>query len=154
MQFVFNLRERSLLEQRKAGTLVSAARIREAVATIHDVSNFTLGAAVAFAVVGFTWSIKRRTRSRVARYGEAGVERRLRTVWPVVYWTFWVALGVSLMATLSASSKNHIEMTVDDFISYRGSLATSSAARTLMWACWIPLVARATKLQDRREAMG
>ena len=105
-----------------------------------------------FAVVGIAWSVKRRPKTRLNFAGEDAVEPALRKVLPVVYGFFWVALVASLLASQFAKSIAHSAVSIDDLVRFRTYLALSAAARTAMWACWIPFVIRATQVQKQREA--
>ena len=149
---VLDLTERHYQQQRLTAHPPSVDRIRHTIQSIHALSSFTLIAAIAFAVVGITWSVKRRSKVRVKQVGERGVEPALRTVLPVVYFTIFAMIAISLLFTMLASSGTHLGMTVHDFVTYRTRLAIGAAARAVGWACWIPLVARATQLQVQREA--
>jgi hypothetical protein len=151
---VLNVIERHNQEQRLHGAdAVVTAHIQHTLTAIRTASTFDLIAASAFVVVGVVWSVKRRPRARLKRDRETAVEPALRTVSPVVYWTFWVTLAASAILAVSATSFSHPGATVQDFITYRTRLAVSAAFRTVMWACWIPLVILSTKLQERREAV-
>ena len=101
---VLNLVERHYQQQRLAGHSPSVARIRDTLSLIHTLATLTLVASIAFLVVGVTWELKRRTRARVARDGETGVEPSLRSVSPTAFWTFWIAFGASFLANEHATS--------------------------------------------------
>jgi hypothetical protein len=152
VMLVLNLVERGYQQQRVSGSPPSPERIREALDSLHTVGHVSEVAALAFLVLGVIWSAKRRTRARAAREGETGVETRLRSVKPSVYWSCWAALGASVFLALSARSMVHVGMTAEDFVGYRSNLAAANGARALMWAGWVALVIYATKFQDRREA--
>ena len=96
--------ERHYQEQRLTAHPPAVEHIRHTIQTIHTLSSFTLIAATAFAVVGITWSVKRRSRARVKQVGERGVEPALRTVLPIVYFTFFAMIAVSLLFTALAGS--------------------------------------------------
>ena len=147
-----NLVERHYQQQRLTDNPPSASRIRHTLNAIHAVTSFELLVGAVFVVVGVVWSLRRRSKLRLKREGEAAVEPALRNVFPVVYWAFWIALVGSVLLTVSASSIFHTGMTVHGYVTYRTRLAESAAARSIMWACWIPLVVRSTKLQSQREA--
>ena len=148
---VLNLVERGYQQQRISGSPPPSECIRETLDSLHTIGNVSSVAALAFLVLGVTWSAKRRTRARVAEEGETGVEPRLRSVNPSVYWTFWAALAASFALALVARSKVHVGMTAEDFVGYRSYLAATNGARAVMWASWVALVIFATRLQDRRE---
>jgi hypothetical protein len=150
--FVLNLVERHYQQQRMTPNPPSPDRIRHTIQTIHAFSSFALIAAIAFGVVGITWSVKRRSKARVKQVGESGVEPALRSVLPIVYFTLFAMLGASFLFSSLASSGTHPGMTIHEFVTYRTYLAVGAAARAVGWACWIPLVARATQLQAQREA--
>ncbi len=149
---VLNIVERHYQQQRLTSHPPSPQRIHHILNAIRAFTTFDLVAALAFLVVGVTWSIKRRPRTRLKREGEAAVEPALRRVLPLAYGLLFGALIVSIIATTAASSTFHTGMTVSDFVTYRTNLAIGAGARTVMWACWLPLVARATRLQAEREA--
>ena len=149
---VLNLIERHSQQQRLTGTPPSVAHIQHTLNTIHAFTSFDLIASTAFVVAGVVWSLRRRPKTRLKRDGETAVEPALRKVLPVVYWAFWAMLVGSLLLTASAASVVHTGMTIPEVVSYRARLAGSAATRTVMWACWIPLVIRSTQLQKQREA--
>jgi hypothetical protein len=148
---VLNLVERGYQQQRIGGSPPPPERIRT-LDSLHTIGRVSSVLVLAFLVLGVTWSAKRRTRARVARDGETGVETRLRLVKPSVYWTFWATLAVAAFLAWSVRSMVHVGMTAHDFVGYRSYLAAANGARAVMWACWVALVIYATKLQDRREA--
>ena len=149
---VLNFVERHYQQQRLTAHPPDAAQIRDTLHAIDLLSNVILLAAIAFLVVGVTWSRKRRTKGRIALGGEAAVEPALRRLLPLQYWGMWTALGASFAVTASASSLNHTGMTIHDVIDYRTRVAIGSVGRTVMWACWVLLVVAATRYQTRREA--
>ena len=152
-QLVLNLNERRLQVQRKSAHPPSSATIRRAISAIHTVSGLTTAAVVAFVIVGLIWEFRRRNRSRVARDGESGVEMRLRTVWPSCYVLFFAMIGLSIVTSSLASGTTHTGMSIDDFVRFRTYLAAGAAARMVSWFAFIALAARATSIQDHREAI-
>jgi hypothetical protein len=148
---VLDLMERHYQQQRLTAHPPSVERIRHTIQTIHTVSNLTVVLVIVFAGVGITWSTKRRSKARLRQVGERGVEPALRSVQPIVYFTLFAMVGVSLLFTVLASSGTHPGMTINDFVTFRTRLAVAAAARAVAWACWIALVARATQLQAQRE---
>jgi hypothetical protein len=147
-----DLLERHYQQQRLTPHPPSEEHVRHTLQMIRTLSSFTLIAAIAFAVVGITWSVKRRSKARVEQVGEKGVAPALRSILPIVYFTMFAMLVVSLVFSSVARSGLHPGMTINDVVTYRTHLALSAAARAVGWACWIPLVARATQLQAQREA--
>jgi hypothetical protein len=152
VMLVLNLIERGYQEQRESGVPPVTTHIRETLDSLHSIGVFSSVLAFAFLILAVTWSMKRRTKVRLARYGEEGVEATLRSVQPTLYWTLWCALGASLVLTLLAQSVVHVGMTVHEFVEYRGYLAAANGTRAVMWGSVIALVVCATRLQDRREA--
>src|SRR5262249_42783948 len=142
---VLNLVERRYQQQRLTSHPPSPTRIRHTLSMIHTLSILTVVVALVFLAVAVTWSVKRRSRTRVTWDGEAGVEPLLRTVQPVAFWAVWSLLGIAILASLRAHSFVHDGMNVHDFIGYRTSLAVGHAARVVMWSCYAALVVLATQ---------
>ena len=122
-QVVLNLVERHLMQQTESGNPPTVAKVRAAVSAIHTADHLTLVAVFAFLVVGVGWSISRRSRPRLARDGESGVEPSLRSVCAPVYGAFWICVVLSLVLSQVARSSVHVGSTPADFVQYRGYLA-------------------------------
>jgi hypothetical protein len=152
-QFLFNWLERGYQQQVRALNPPSVERIHNTISKIHTLGTFNLVMAAGYLIVAIMWSFRRRSRTRLNRDGEIGVEPALRNISPIAYWTMWVALAASIMLTTLASSHSHSTASVSDFIAFRTYLAFGDVARIVLWSCWIVLVAQATALQTRREAI-
>jgi hypothetical protein len=152
LMLALNLVERGYQEQRASGVAPALSHIRETLDSLHTIGEFTSWLSLAFVVVAVIWSVKRRTKTRLAADGERGVEAHLRSVNPALYILFWCALGASFLLTIQGRSVVHVGMTPADFVDYRTYLAAANAARAVMWGSLAVLVVLATRRQDRREA--
>ena len=149
---VLDLVERHYQQQRLTARPPSVERIHNTIQTIHAVSNLTFVAAIAFGVVVTIWGVQRRSKARLKQGGESAVEPALRKIDPTpLFHVMCFMPGVSVFLAVLASASTHPGMTIHDVVTYRTLLAVGAAARVVMWVCWIPFVARATRIQAERE---
>jgi hypothetical protein len=152
MAMALNLGERRLQHQAETG-VPRVTRIQDLLSALRLVGYVSVIAAIAFLVVGVGWSIKRRTRKRVAQDGESGVEPLLWNVSHGAYALYCLTLAASFGTTALAHGSLHGGMKRSDFVDYRTYLAAGNALRAVMWGCWVVLVRKSTVIQDRRESL-
>ena len=148
---VVNLWERSILSH-PVPTQSQLARTHQLLSALKVIGNVTLGFAALFVVLDLTWHVKRRTRTRVQTYGERGVEPRLRSVFPVIYFGMVSAGVAGIVASRVATGRLHLGMTRPDFVNYRTLFALSHALSAVFWVSVVVLVLKAQALQRAREA--
>jgi hypothetical protein len=149
---VLNLIERRLQQRRTSVHPASPKQIHDTLTRIHTVSGVATAVVVAYAVVAVIWEVKRRSRARVAQYGEAGVEARLRVVWRRGYAVFIAMIAGSILLSFLTTQVRHSATTIDDIVRYRSYVAAGHAVRIVMWIWLVVLVDRSTQYQERREA--
>jgi hypothetical protein len=147
-----NLGERRLQQQAETG-VPQVTKIHDFLSALRLVGLVSAIVAVAFLVVEVGWSIKRRTRRRVAQDGESGVEPLLWNVSHGAYSLYWLTLVASFGLATFARGSLHVGMKRSDFVDYRTYLAAGNALRAVMWGCWVVLVRKSTVIQDRRESL-
>jgi hypothetical protein len=152
-QAFLNVVERHYQQQVVAGRPPEPSTTQDTVGLIRGIGHASVVLSIAFLVTVLLWASKRRDRARLAQLGEAGVEPNLWNVSRVVYILFWASLALSVALSTWAKSGLHVPLRATDFVQYRAALAGSNAMRAVMWICYVVLVVKATKLQDRREAL-
>jgi hypothetical protein len=152
-QAFLNLIERHYQQQVVAGHPPEQSTIQDTISLIRGIGHVTTALSIAFLVTALLWASKRRNRARLAQFGETAVEPNLWNVSRLVYVMFWGALALSLVLSTWAKSGMHSPFRPSDFVHYRTALSGSNAMRAAMWVCYVVLVVKATKLQDRREAL-
>ena len=152
-QAFLNLVERRYQQQVVAGHPPELSTIQDTVSLIRNIGHVLVVLSIAFLVTAVLWASRRRNRARLAQFGESAVEPNLWNVSHVVYVTFWASLALSLVLSAWAKSGMHVPLRPSDFVHYRTALTGSNAMRAVTWICYVVLVVKATKLQDRREAL-
>jgi hypothetical protein len=137
----------------QAGHPPELSTIQDTVSVIRGIGHVSVVLSIAFLVTAVLWANKRRNRARLAQFGETAVEPNLWNVSHVVYVIFWASLALSFALSTWAKSGMHVPLRASDFVHYRTALAGSNAMRAATWICYVVLVVKATKLQDRREGL-
>ena len=146
-----NLWERSILGH-PVSTPSQLERTHQLLSTLKVTGRVTLGFVALFFVLDVTWSVKRRTRTRVQTHGERGVEPRLRTAFPAIYFGMMSAGIAGVVVSRIANGQLHLGMTRHEFVGYRTLYATSHTLTAVFWASFVVLVLNAQALQRAREA--
>ena len=146
-----NLWERSILSH-PVPTPSQLERTHQLLSTLKVTGRVTLGFVALFVVLDVTWSVKRRTRTRVQTHGERGIEPRLRNAFPAIYFGMMSAGVAGIVVSRIANEQRHLGMTRHDFVGYRTLFATSHALSAVFWVSFVVLVLNAQALQRAREA--